>query len=66
MKVELTMEKTQRVSKVYDVTEEQLDFLKAGINPFKERMEQELEAGVCEYDFAACDVYGNTVVDWCN
>lgn len=66
MKIELTMEKTQRVSKVYDVTEEQFDLIKAGINPFKEKMEQELDTGVCEYDFAACDVYGKTIVDWCN
>lgn len=64
IKVEITMEKTQRVAQEYDVTDEQLDDLKNGINPFKEEMEDEIESGDCDYDFAVADEDGNTIVDW--
>lgn len=64
MKIEITMEKTQRIAKEFDVTEEQLDDLKNGINPFKEEMEREMKSGDCEYDYAVNDADGNSIVDW--
>lgn len=64
MKVEITMEKTRRIAKEVDVTEEQLDQLRNGFNPFKKEMEKEIDLGDCEYDYAVNDENGNTVVDW--
>lgn len=64
MRIEITMEKTQRISKEFEVTKVQLEELKIGINPFEEEMEQEIESGDCSYDYAVNDEDGNTIVDW--
>lgn len=64
MKVDITLEKTIRVSKEYDVTEEEFKQLKAGINPFHEEMEKEIESGYVEYNYAVCDENGETLIDW--
>lgn len=64
MRVEITMEKTQRISKEFEVTIDQLEELKIGINPFEEEMEQEIESGDCSYDYTVNDEDGNTIVDW--
>lgn len=64
MRVEITMEKTQRISKEFEVTKDQLEELKIGINPFEEEMEQEIESGDCSYDYTVNDEDGNTIVDW--
>ena len=52
-KVEITMEKTMRVAMEFDATEEQIEMLERGENPFAEEMEKELKTGDIEYDYAA-------------
>ena len=42
-KVEITVEKTVRVCKEFEVTEEQLEELRAGINPFFKEFENDLK-----------------------
>lgn len=64
MKVEITMEKVLRVSKEVDVTENQLEQLKNGENPFKEEMEEEILDGYFDEDFAVCDLNGDVIVPW--
>lgn len=64
MLVEITLEKTQRIAEVFDVTEEQVTQLENGINPFQDVMEEKLDSGNCEYDFAVADENGRTIVDW--
>jgi len=66
MKVEITMEITKRMSKEFDVTEEELMQLKNGENPFNQEMEYEIESGVgdLEIDYSVNDECGNTIVDW--
>lgn len=66
MTVEITMEKTQRVAMMFNVTKEQLDLLDRGDNPFRDEMEKELESGAgdTEFNYAVCDEGGNTLVDW--
>lgn len=64
MRVEITMEKTQRINKVFEVTKDQFEELKIGINPFEEEMEKEIESGDCGYDYVVNDEDGNTIIDW--
>lgn len=66
MKVEITVEKTQRVAMEVEVTEEQLEQLKLGENPFYEDFEKELsnETGDIEYDYSVNDLDGNEIVSW--
>lgn len=64
MKVEITMEKTIRIAKVFDVTEEQLDDLIRGENPFFDELEEEIETGDIEYDYAVNDIDGNEIIPW--
>lgn len=52
-KVEVTMEKTMRVAMEFDATDEQIEMLERGENPFVDEMEKELENGDIEYDYAA-------------
>ena len=52
-KVEVTMEKTMRVAMEFDATEEQIEMLENGENPFEDIMEKELKYGDIDYDFAA-------------
>ena len=55
-KIEITMEKTMRVAMEFDATEEQVEMLERGENPFWDEMEKELEHGNVEYDYAVVDV----------
>ena len=66
MKVAITVEKTQRVAMEVEVTEEQLEQLKLGENPFYEDFEKELsnETGDIEYDYSVNDLDGNEIVSW--
>lgn len=64
MKIEVTMEKTMRVAKVFDATEAQLQALRDGINPFQKDLEADLENGGVEYDYAVDDEEGRTIVPW--
>lgn len=60
--VEITMEKTMRVSMMVEVTNEQLEQLKNGDNPFYN--DADFESGNIEYDYAVCDEDGEEIVDW--
>lgn len=64
--IEITMEKTQRVAMTFDATEEQLELLKTGENPFWDVMKKEIDAGAgdTEYDYAVCDECGKMLLDW--
>lgn len=64
MKVEITMEKTMRIAMEFDATEEQIEDLKRGENPFYEQMEKEVENGEVEYDYAVTDLEGNEIIPW--
>lgn len=66
MKVEITMEKTIRVAKVFDFTEEQLDKIKRGDGQelFFPDMQKELEYGLIDYDYAIDDMNGNEIIPW--
>ena len=65
-KIEMTVEKTLRVSKEIEVTDEELEMLLHGENSFiDEEMENDLENGDVEYDYTVTDVEtGETLVDW--
>ena len=60
-KIEITMEKTMRVAMEFDATEEQIEMLERGENPFYDIMERRLDHGDVEYDYAAVDI--NTGLD---
>lgn len=63
-RVEITLEQTKRVAMEFDVTDEQLEMLRNGQNPFADEMEKELDSGDLEYDYAVNDMFGRTLVDW--
>ena len=64
-KIEITMEKTMRVAMEFDATEEQIEMLERGENPFWDEMEKELEHGNIEYDYAVVDVdTDEEIVPW--
>lgn len=60
--VEITLERTQRISNQVEVTKEQLQMLESGENPFQDELEKVLDE--FEYDYTVCDLEGNTLVDW--
>ena len=64
--IEMTVEKTMRVSKEMEVTDEDLEMLFCGINKLMDdEMEKELENGDVEYDYTVTDVETEeTLVDW--
>lgn len=64
MKVEITMEQVKRVSMEFDVTDEQLEALENGDNPFYEEMEAEIDSGEVKYNYAVNDLDGNEIVPW--
>lgn len=64
IQVEITLEKAMRISKIFDVTEEQLESLKNGINPFEKELKKEINLGYCEYDYSVNTLEGLTIVDW--
>lgn len=63
-KVEITYEKTMRVAVEREVTDEELEMLLMGDNPFVEELEKELENGDVTYDYTVNDEQGRTLVDW--
>ena len=64
-RIEITMEKTMRVAMEFDATEEQIEMLRYGDNPFADEMEKELSNGDTEYDYAAVDLdTGRDIVAW--
>lgn len=63
--IEVTVEKRLRVCKQIEATEEEIEFLRRGDNPFEsEFSDEEMEHGDIEWDFAAVDEDGGTIVDW--
>ena len=65
VKVEITMEKTIRVAMEFEATEEQIERLTRGENPFAEEMEKELKNGAIEYDYAAVNLDTNEdIMTW--
>lgn len=66
MKIEITMEKTTRVAMEFEATEEQIESLKRGENPFFTQMKNEIESevGEVEYDYTVNDLDGNEIVPW--
>lgn len=63
-RVEITLEQTKRVCMEFDVTDEQLEMLYSGKNPFMDEMVKELDGSFQEYDYAVSDMEGKTLVDW--
>lgn len=64
-RVEVTMEKTLRVAMEFEATEEDIEMLEMGINPFQDEMEVELCNGDVEYDYAAVNQdTGITIKEW--
>jgi hypothetical protein len=68
MRVEITMERTVRIAKIFDVTEEQLEKLRFGNNIFAEEFEEDLEM---EWenkefwdDYSVNDEDGTNIVGW--
>lgn len=64
MIIEITMEKTQRTAKRFEVTEEQLKDLKFEISQFLDELEKKIDDGDCEYDYTVKDENGNTIINW--
>lgn len=63
--IEVTVEKRLRVCKEIEATEEEIEFLRRGENPFEsEFSDEEMEHGDIEWDFAVADEYGRTIVGW--
>ena len=63
--IEITVEKRLRVCKEIEATEEEIESLRLGDNPFEsEFSDEEMEHGDIEWDFAAVDEDGGTIVDW--
>lgn len=61
----ITVEKTLRVYKELEATDEEIEQLEVGINPFeKEFSDEEMENGDIEWDYAVVDEDGRTIVDW--
>ncbi|MCD8084085.1 MAG: hypothetical protein LUE86_11395 [Clostridiales bacterium] len=62
--VEVTMEQTRRVAMTFRATPGQMEQLKNGINPFAQRMDEELDHGDKEYQFAVNTVDGEEIAAW--
>ena len=64
MRIEVTMERAERLAMEFDATEDEIQKLKNGENPFQERMEEGIPFGDISYDYAVTDMDGKTIVDW--
>ena len=63
--IEVTVEKRLRVCKEIEATEEEIESLRRGENPFESEFnDEEMEHGDIEWDFAVVDEDGRTIVDW--
>lgn len=68
--IEVTVEKRLRVCKEMEATEEEIEFLRRGENPFEsEFSDEEMEHGDIEWDFAATDESATDesdriIIDW--
>lgn len=65
MKVQIGLKIERYIEMDFDVTEQELQALKDGENPFYEKMSSEAVAyGSSETDYAVCDMDGNEIVPW--
>ena len=66
MKVEITFEKTFRVSDEFDITEEELNGLRSGDIPDRiySRLEETVLSGDTEYEYAVDDEHGKNIISW--
>lgn len=65
MQVEIGYEVRKRISQVIDVTEEQLQELRNGENPFDEALYKDAtENGYEEIDYAVNDMEGREIIPW--
>lgn len=63
--IEVTVEKRLRVCKEIEATEEEIELLRRGDNPFEsEFSDEEMEHGDIEWDFAATDESDRIIIDW--
>ena len=63
--VGITVEKTLRVYKELEATDEEIEQFGRGVNPFEnEFSDEEMENGDIEWDYAVTDENGRTIVDW--
>ena len=68
--IEITVEKRLRVCKEIEATEEEIELLRRGENPFEnEFSDEEMEHGNIEWDFAATDESATDesdriIIDW--
>lgn len=61
----ITVEKTLRVYKELEATDEEIKQLEGGINPFeKEFSDEEMGNGDIEWNYAVTDEDGRSIVDW--
>lgn len=63
-KLEITLEKTQRICKVVEATEDQIKQLLNGENPFFDELEKDLTECHTSYDYTVHDEDGKCLVDW--
>lgn len=62
MRIEVTLERTQRACLEFDATKEELERLRNGDNPFQKQLEEELANGDEHYDYAVNDGNGREIV----
>ena len=63
--IEITVERTQRVSLEFEAIEEQIERLKCGDNLFYDEFIPYLDKEIPEYDYAVYDLdNGMQIVDW--
>ena len=66
-RVQVTLRKTIEVTEYFDATQEDLEMIRRGENPFFDKMEDicNEECGETEYDYKIVDEdTGNTLADW--
>lgn len=65
MRVEIGYEVRKRISQIIDVTEEQLQKLRNGENPFEEVLYKDaIENGYEETDYSVNDMEGREIIPW--
>jgi hypothetical protein len=65
MKIEISLEKTFRISREFEITPEQLERLYSD-NQLIEEMKKDVENGSVSFDYCVCEADGNTLIDWRN
>ena len=65
-KIGITVEKTLRLYKEFEATDEEIELLEGGENPFEDEFDdEEMEnGGDISWDYSVADENGRTIVDW--